>query len=208
MKPFLYVKENFLDPSLCQPFIDLYDLNKEDRPIDAVTHSDPNETLTYIPNQPFDKNYGAKYLGGNVDPINMNFDSDSRNPKKNPKWVNIEGSLHRTDKLFGSVINNVTTLCKSFENDIDLDYVGVVRWPIGTFMKPHKDDNNIHREDVFAAMLYLNDDFKGGATVFEEMEVKPETGKLVIFTNGELLHYVSKVEEAERSVLSFWYSRP
>ena len=208
MKPFLYVKENFLDPSLCQPFIDLYDLNKEDRPIDAVTHSDPNETLTYIPNQPFDKNYGAKYLGGNVDPINMNFDSDSRNPKKNPKWVNIEGSLHRTDKLFGSVINNVTTLCKSFENDIDLDYVGVVRWPIGTFMKPHKDDNNIHREDVFAAMLYLNDDFKGGATVFEEMEVKPETGKLVIFTNGELLHYVSKVEEAERFVLSFWYSRP
>ena len=208
MKPFLYVKENFLDPSLCQPFIDLYDLNKEDRPIDAVTHSDPNETLTYIPNQPFDKNYGAKYLGGNVDPINMNFDSDSRNPKKNPKWVNIEGSLHRTDKLFGSVINNVTTLCKSLENDIDLDYVGVVRWPIGTFMKPHKDDNNIHREDVFAAMLYLNDDFKGGATVFEEMEVKPETGKLVIFTNGELLHYVSKVEEAERFVLSFWYSRP
>ena len=217
MKKFLHIEENFLDPSFCQPFIDLYGIDKEDRPIDAVTHSDPTETLTYIPNQPFDKNYGARYLGGNVDPINMesvmgfgssHHDTDSRNPKKNPQLVNIGGTIHRTDKLFANVINDVTTLCKSFENDIALDYVGVVRWPIGTFMKPHVDDNNVHREDVFAAMLYLNDDFKGGATVFEEMEVKPETGKLVIFTNGELLHYVSKVEEAERFVLSFWYSRP
>ena len=206
MKKFLHVEENFLDPSFCQPFIDLYGIDKEDRPIDAVTHSDPNETLTYIPNQPFDKNYGARYLGGNVDPINMDsvmgfgsshHDNDTRNPKNNPQLVNIGGTIHRTDKLFANIIN-----------DIALDYVGVVRWPIGTFMKPHVDDNNVHREDVFAAMLYLNHDFKGGSTVFEEMEVKPKAGKLVIFTNGELLHYVSKVEEAERFVLSFWYSRP
>ena len=155
--------------------------------MDAVTHSDPNESLTYIPNQPFDNNYGAKYLGGNVDPIDMN---------------------STTDELFGGVINYVTNRCKTFESEIVLDYVGVVRWPIGTFMKPHVDDNNVHRPDVFAAMLYLNDDFKGGSTVFENIEIKPKRGKLVIFSNSQHLHYVSKVEEAERFVLSFWYSRP
>ena len=187
MKKLIYIEDNFLDSSLCQPFINLYDINKEDRPLDAVTHSDPNESLTYIPNQPFDKNYGAKYLGGNVDPIDMN---------------------STTDELFGGVINNVTNRCKTFESEIVLDYVGVVRWPIGTFMKPHVDDNNVHRPDVFAAMLYLNDDFKGGSTVFEDIEIKPEKGKLVIFSNSQHLHYVSKVEEAERFVLSFWYSRP
>ena len=106
------------------------------------------------------------------------------------------------------VINNVTNRCKTFESEIALDYVGVVRWPIGIFMKPHVDDNNVHRPDVFAAMLYLNDDFKGGSTVFEDIEVKPEKGKLIIFSNSQHLHYVSKVEEAERFVLSFWYSRP
>ena len=187
MKKLIYVEDNFLDSSLCEPFINLFDVKKEDRSLDAVTHSDPNESLTYIPNQPFDKNYGAKYLGGNVDPIDMK---------------------STTDELFGGVITNVTNPCKTLESEIALDYVGVVRWPIGTFMKPHVDDNNVHRPDVFAAMLYLNDDFKGGSTVFENIEIKPKKGKLVIFSNSQHLHYVSKVEEAERFVLSFWYSRP
>ena len=78
------------------------------------------------------ENQGARYLGGDVDSIVPSEDS---------------------------VIARVNALCKSFDSEIELDYVGVVRWPIGTFMKPHVDDNNIHNPDVFAAMLYLNDDF-------------------------------------------------
>ena len=58
---------------------------------------------------------------------------------------------------------------------------GVVRWPVGTFMKPHVDDNNVHNPDVFAAMLYLNDDFVGGHTLFEQYDIKPEVGKLIVF---------------------------
>ena len=85
--------------------------------------------------------------------------------------------------------------------------MGVVRWPVGTFMKPHVDDNNIHNPDVFAAMLYLNDDFGGGHTLFEQYDIKPEVGKLIVFSNSQLLHYVSKVEDSERFVLSFWYKR-
>ena len=187
MKKLIYIQDNFLDSSLCKPFIDLFNLKKEDRSLDAVTHSDPNETLTYMPEFKFDKNYGAKYLGGNVDPITLNITDD---------------------ELFSSVINNVTDLCKTFESEIVLDYVGVVRWPIGTFMKPHVDDNNVHKPDVFAAMLYLNDDFDGGSTVFEDIEVKPKQGKLVIFSNSQHLHYVSRVDKSERYVLSFWYSKP
>ena len=187
MKKLIYIQDNFLDPSLCKPFIDLFSVKKEDRSLDVVTHSDPNETLTYMPEFKFDKNYGAKYLGGNVDPITLNMTDD---------------------ELFSNVINSVTDLCKIFESEIVLDYVGVVRWPIGTYMKPHVDDNNVHKPDVFAAMLYLNDDFEGGSTMFEDIEVKPESGKLVIFSNSQHLHYVSKVDKSERFVLSFWYSRP
>ena len=187
MRKLIYIEDNFLDSSLCQPFIDLYDVKEEDRSLDAMTHAEGGGSLTFQPKFEFDQNYGAKYLGGNVDPIDLN---------------------STNDELFSRVINSVTTLCKTFESEIVLDYVGVVRWPIGTYMKPHLDDNNVHRPDVFAAMLYLNDDFKGGSTIFEDIEVKPEKGKLVIFSNSQHLHYVSKVEEAERFVLSFWYSRP
>ena len=75
-------------------------------------------------------------------------------------------------------------------------------------MKPHIDENNIHEPDVFAAMLYLNDNFTGGSTMFEDIEIKPKPGKLIIFSNNKHLHYVSEVGGAERFVLSFWYSRP
>ena len=60
--------------------------------------------------------------------------------------------------------------------------MGVVRWPVGTFMRPHIDPYRANQEpDLFAAVLYLNDDFVGGHTAFEEYEVKPETGKLHCF---------------------------
>ena len=73
-------------------------------------------------------------------------------------------------------------------------------------MKPHVDDNNVHKPDMFAAMLYLNDDFEGGNTVFHDLVVKPEVGKLIIFSNSQYLHYVTKVESDERFVLSFWFN--
>ena len=57
MKKLIYIQDNFLDSTLCQPFIDLFSVKKEDRSLDAVTHSDPNETLTYMPEFKFDKNY-------------------------------------------------------------------------------------------------------------------------------------------------------
>tara|TARA_B100000378_G_scaffold133610_1_gene107925 strand:+ start:349 stop:888 length:540 start_codon:yes stop_codon:yes gene_type:complete len=126
------------------------------------------------------KNQGASYHGGDVDTTAPSLDHE--------------------------VVNRVNSICQNFDSNINLDYVGVVRWPIGTFMKPHVDDNNIHKPDVFAAMLYLNDNFTGGCTCFENFEIKPEIGKLIIFSNSQYLHYVSQVEGSERFVLSFWYN--
>jgi len=198
MKKLIYVQENFLDSSLCIPFIELAKKNNQEIPygdesrggdtfLTTVTHSNPEESLTKGMDVPEpDGNYGAIYLGGEVDPTTVEIDDD---------------------ELFKTVVHEVTHLCKGFDSDIILDYVGVVRWPVGTFMKPHFDKNDIHGPDVFAAMLYLNDDFDGGSTVFEHIEVKPETGKLVVFSNSQYLHHVSKVEKSERYVLSFWYKR-
>ena len=111
--------------------------------------------------------------------------------------------LHSEDN--DEVVTKVTEKCKSLV-DCQLGYVGIVRWPIGTFMKPHFDSNNVHTPNKVAAMLYLNNNFSGGRTCFEDFEVKPEPGKLIIFSNSQYLHYVSKVEGDERFVLSFWYN--
>ena len=52
-------------------------------------------------------NHGASYYGGDVDPT--------------------------VPSLNDEVITRVNSICKNFDSDANLDYVGVVRWPIGTF---------------------------------------------------------------------------
>ena len=178
MKKLIYVEENFISPDECQRFIDLSLANKGKEMPYGDETRGGDTSLTTVEW----KNHGATYYGGNVDPTIPSLDDE--------------------------VVTRVNGICKNFDSDVSLDYVGVVRWPIGTFMKPHVDDNNMHPPDVFAAMLYLNDDFEGGSTVFEHMEVKPETGKLIVFSNSKYLHYVSKVDKSERYVLSFWYKYP
>ena len=75
-------------------------------------------------------------------------------------------------------------------------------------MRPHIDPSRSDQEpDLFAAVLYLNDDYTGGHTAFEDYEVKPETGKLLVFSNSIYEHHVTKVEGTERFVLSIWYNR-
>ncbi len=198
MRKLIFIEEKFLDPILCEPFINLAKKNDKEMPygdesrggdtfLTTVTHSNSDESLSKGMDVPEpDGNYGAIYLGGNVDPTTIEVDDN---------------------ELFKTVIHGITDLCKSFDPDIVLDYVGVVRWPSGTFMKPHFDKNDIHGPDVFAAMLYLNDDFSGGHTCFEDFDVAPEPGKLIIFSNSQYLHHVNKVEDGERFVLSFWYKR-
>ena len=112
------------------------------------------------------------------------------------------------EKEKNNVVEKVTNLCKTFDDRVIIDYAGVVRWPVGTFMKPHIDPHRPDQEpDLFAAVLYLNDDFSGGYTAFEEYEIKPEVGKLLVFSNTLYLHHVTKVESAERFVLSVWYNQ-
>ena len=125
--------------------------------------------------------HGATYYGNNVDPVTAESDDDA--------------------------VIKVTEKCKTFA-ECELIYAGVVRWPVGTFMKPHFDTNTGHKENVLASMLYLNNDFDGGNLIFKDLTVKPEPGKLIIFSNTEDLHYVNRVDKSERYVLSFWYSRP
>lgn len=195
IKKLIYIEENFIDSSICQEFIDLSKANKKEIPYgnegrggDTFLTTINQEQLPIEPIAPEpDGSYGAIYLGGNVDPTTIEMSENN---------------------VISEVVNKITKLCQSFDKNVILDYVGIVRWPPGTFMKPHLDKNDIHGQDVFATMVYLNDDFDGGCTCFEDFEVKPKSGKLLLFSNSLYLHHVSKVENNERFVLSLWYKYP
>ena len=177
MKKLIYVEENFISPDECQRFIDLSLANKgKEMPYGDETRGGD----TYLTTVEW-KDHTAVYLGGNVDPTPPSPDDE--------------------------VVNRVNQICKNFDSTANLDYVGVIRWEPGTFMKPHYDDSakeGIY--DLFAALLYLNDDFEGGYTGFKDMEVKPKAGKLLIFSNSQHKHHVTKVIGKRRYALSFWFN--
>ena len=86
------------------------------------------------------------------------------------------------------------------------------RYGVGGFMSEHCD--NIHHSHgqtygypQATVLFFLNDDFDGGHTCFNECEIKPETGKLLIFSNSIYEHSVSKVVNGERFALSIWYNQ-
>ena len=124
----------------------------------------------------------------------------------NTYLTTLDGIYFESQK--NNAVDRVTKVCKTFDSRVIIDYAGVVRWPSGTFMKPHIDPHRPNQEpDLFAAVVYLNDDFDGGYTCFDEYEIKPEIGKLLIFSNSVYEHSVSEIKNGERFALSIWYNQ-
>jgi len=58
----------------------------------------------------------------------------------------------------------------------------------------------------YSALVYLNDDYEGGYTLFPDIEfgITPERGTLVVFKGGTLRHAVSKVTKGNRYTALSW----
>ncbi len=121
---------------------------------------------------------------------------------------NVDKSFSHRDTFplnvsFSSVEDNILCECKKYNENILLDTCQIVKWPVGSYMNPHKDPG----DDAFSALIYLNDDYVGGETCFENTKVIPETGKLVIFSNHDLLHSVNMVKQNIRYTFALWFTK-
>ena len=76
----------------------------------------------------------------------------------------------------------------------------IVLWPTNSWMDPHQDAG-----DHLSFIIYLNDDFEGGETIVDGIEIKPKVGRLIIFSNGFYLHQVNKITKGKRYTLIAWF---
>ncbi len=92
-------------------------------------------------------------------------------------------------------------------------YTDLVYWPIGSSLGIHADNcwldgkPNYCSERDYAGVLYLNTDYEGGKTYFEEFDnvIEPEVGKLVLFPAGlEYRHGVTEVTRGDRYTMPIW----
>ena len=188
MKKIIYIEENFISLDECKKLVNHADMT-------AVGHQEN----TIPPSEPQEDNYDYASHHARQDKL-----LDSAQYQGHADFIDMKDE---TDDLYTNVVKRVTRICKLFDDRANPDYVGVIRWEPGTFMKPHYDDSakeGIY--DLFAALLYLNDDFEGGYTGFKDMEVKPKAGKLLIFSNSQYKHHVTKVIGKHRYALSFWFN--
>lgn len=87
---------------------------------------------------------------------------------------------------------------------------------LGGFM-PNPDPERFEQSQrVFTAVLYLNDDFVGGETVFPRLgiTIKPKAGRLVFWQNTNIgslkvhpmsMHQGAPVEDGNKRIISFWF---
>jgi Family of unknown function (DUF6065)/2OG-Fe(II) oxygenase superfamily len=95
------------------------------------------------------------------------------------------------------------------------DFVHMIQWREGMFLTPHADrvnpDGSPHGMPWrdFASIVYLNDDYDGGAFYFTalDMLIKPKAGTLVAFTGGfHHEHGVTTITKGTRITLPAFYT--
>ena len=81
----------------------------------------------------------------------------------------------------------------------------LVRWQTGESMPMHADHaNGQFPERDWTAVIFLNDDYEGGQHYFEEGEIEPERGMLILHKGGTRLHGVREVSGCNRYTFVCW----
>lgn len=121
-----------------------------------------------------------------------------------------------------SDIENLIPEAVASVHDLDSKVVSKIgyhtqKWEPGAYARIHSDNTDANGKSGaftrsrYAGFVYLNDDFKGGILKFpdQDIEIKPETGMLVVFDGGfKNMHEVSLIESGVRYTIgSFWDDR-
>lgn len=124
------------------------------------------------------------------------------------------------------LIKDISERVKQFTNTIGTqEQLQVVNYPKGGFFSPHYDAcegnegycsrmNGSDGPRLLTVLIYLNDNFEGGETVFPKINksVKPEKGKAVIFRNvdengviiTQALHGGEPIKSGEKWIANKW----
>jgi len=92
-------------------------------------------------------------------------------------------------------------------NQSIIDWFQIVKWPASHPGKRLHFDRG-HSDTILSSILYLNSDFKGGHTYFEDgTSIAPKTGRIIFFDGNYYYHGVSAINNKDRYTLAAWYRK-
>jgi len=93
----------------------------------------------------------------------------------------------------------------------DLDALHLVRYRAGGFFDVHKDNpgGELDNHRQISVVVYLNDDFTGGATAFvnSQFAFTPRAGWVLLFPS-DFRHQAEPVVEGTKYIIAAWYVSP
>jgi len=114
---------------------------------------------------------------------------------ENKYLINLEDNLI-------DIKNKINNYVKKF--NVEIDWWEIVFWPTLTFQNMHFDFSKIRTK--LTSISYLNENYEGGETYFEDGTVIGHVkGRTVFFDGQEYKHGVKKVLKGNRFVMAVWY---
>ena len=122
-------------------------------------------------------------------------------------------NIHLSKKWRDTFPIGITGFFKDLENEYNsfdkkncVDWLQIVHWPKGSFQEFHKDFES--QDTVLTSITYLNDDFVGGETIFEDGTiVKPKKGRTLFFDGMYYTHKVNLIKKGNRYTVPVWYKK-
>lgn len=98
------------------------------------------------------------------------------------------------------------------ENNLFVNFGSLVKWTEGNSMVLHTDNHNSTISTYkYTAIIYLNDNFEGGFTFFDEQnnnyENHPKQGDALVFTSDDRCrHGVTEITKGQRFTYGLWFT--
>ena len=104
------------------------------------------------------------------------------------------------------LLNKINNLSISLNQSI-IDWFQIVKWPASHPGKQlHFDQTS--SDTILSSILYLNSDFEGGHTYFEDgTSIAPKTGRIIFFDGNYYYHGVSSINNKDRYTLAASYKK-
>jgi hypothetical protein len=102
-----------------------------------------------------------------------------------------------------SLVKKINKIGTSINNSI-VDWFEIVKWPFPNKGKDMHFDT-ASSETTLSAIIYLNDNYQGGFTYFQDKtHVAPVKGRALFFDGTKYKHGVSIIDKSERYTVAVW----
>jgi len=109
------------------------------------------------------------------------------------------------DENLKFLINKLNISAKKINNS-QLDWLQIVKWKVSKGQDLHFDTAS--NQTTLSSILYLNDDFEGGETYYEDGTLFfPTTGRILYFDGNYYKHGVKPITKGTRYTIATWYKK-